>query len=80
MKGLIFVFVVVSMEGQAAVNSCLKICKDERTGCLRNPNKCHDLLSCEDNCHTPFERCTQRCSRKRELLSKFFQQDHGKEE
>ena len=69
MKGLLLVFVVlvaVSMEVQAAVDSCFKDCLGERIRCLRNHDSmCHDLPSC-DNCLTAFERCVQRCSTKRE--------------
>lgn len=80
-KGLILVFVVlvvVSMDVQAAVDSCLYDCKVERINCVRDPNRCPDFQSCLKNCITPFIRCMEKCSEKRELLSKFFQDD-GKE-
>ncbi len=78
MKGLISLFVVlvvVSMDVQAAVNSCLRACEDKQINCLSDPNRCFDQQSCEANCSTPYKRCKGSCPGKREVLSKFFQDD-----
>jgi len=77
---MLVVMVVVSVDVQAAVPSCLYRCETQKVMCENNAISCFSDESCFSNCYDPNVSCVSGCRRKREFLSRFFKDDGDKKE